>query len=410
MPVSSNQQASNIFKGIKTYFLYNYNYNKQGYEEATTITGGIAYWLGMLDTTTITVEDSPTAKEIILPLKPGWNMIGCPFSFAPDWSKVLVEKDGVKKGLTDAVKAGWVMDVMYGYENGNYQLAYGIKPWGGYWFAALSSCNLIVPNTGVREENSNLLVANSLQTAPLETTVDTWQVGLHVTAGEYKDEANYGPRFGVSRSSSSGLDSSDRPEPPEPQGGFVTLYFTHPAEGIFNRFDWDMRSPGSTTVWEFEVKTNLSGEGVVITWDKGCLPQGYCLVLIDKDTQTSMVMDKENGYTYACPQDDGLSVRHFMVRATKAEATEVQAVKAGGPMKIWPNPATTGQKMTFEGITALKILTLTGELVKDVSGIQAGYEWKLDNDDCEPVASGLYIYIISDGLETSRVGRVAVIR
>jgi len=416
VPIGSNQQASSIFKN--THYLYGYNHTKQGYEDAATIVGGNAYWLGMLGTATIAVEDNPTVKEIILPLKPGWNMIGCPFNFVPDWSRVLVERNGVRKGLKEAVDAGWVMDILYEYKNGNYQLASGIKPWGGYWFAALVECSLIVPDISV----------NILQAAPLERiginlpevlphapTVDSWQVGLHVTAGGYKDMANYGPRFGVNRSSSPGLDVADRPEPPEPQGGFVTLYFTHPQEGVFNRFDWDMRPPGSTTTWEFEVKTNLSEEKIAITWGKEYLPQGYCLSLIDMDSQsqTSIVMDKENDYTYTCPQYQGLSVRHFMVQAIKQETAGVQVGKIGdfNGLKIWPNPA-TGKPMCFDKINGkanLKILSLAGELVKDVD-VDTSYKWNLDNDGYEPVASGLYIYIISDGLGNKRVGRVAVIK
>ncbi|MFH1097125.1 MAG: carboxypeptidase regulatory-like domain-containing protein [Candidatus Desantisbacteria bacterium] len=402
IPVGSNQQSSSTFEGINTYYLYGYNLDKQGYEEATTITNGCAYWLGMLATATVTVEDSPMANEATIALKPGWNMIGCPFSFAPDWSMVMVQKDGVRKGLKEAVGAGWVMDILYGYTDGNYQLANGIKPWEGYWLAALVDCSLIVPNVA-----AGSITTNILQAAPVES--GKWQVGLNVSAGRYRDTANLAPCFGVNPNASPGLDANDRPESPEPQGSFVTLYFTHPEEGVFNRFDWDMKPLGSTTAWEFEVKTNLSNEVVAITWDKEYLPQGYCLLLIDTDSQTSMIMDKENGYTYTCPQDQGLSVRHFMVRAIKQETAGVQVEKVGD-FKIWPNPAMK-LPMHFDGFTGnLKILNLSGELIKDVPDVSAGYEWKLDNDAGETVASGLYIYMISDGNGNRRVGKVAVIR
>ncbi|MEK7275699.1 MAG: carboxypeptidase-like regulatory domain-containing protein, partial [Candidatus Desantisbacteria bacterium] len=42
IPVGSNQQASNIFKGISTYYLYEYNHSRQGYGEASMITNGNA--------------------------------------------------------------------------------------------------------------------------------------------------------------------------------------------------------------------------------------------------------------------------------------------------------------------------------------------------------------------------------
>ncbi|MFH1860663.1 MAG: carboxypeptidase regulatory-like domain-containing protein [bacterium] len=406
IPVGSNQQAGSIFKGINTYYLYDYNHDRKGYGEAAMINSGNAYWLGMLGTATITIDNS-TAGDTIIPLKQGWNMIGCPFSFTPDWSMVMVRKDGVSKGLKDAVATGWVINMLYKYVGGGYQLANRMEAWCGYWFASLVNCELIIPAVSV----ANQIM---LQPAPGQAVNNgNWQVALYVSSGKYyEDTANLAPCFGVSSNACPGLDMADRPEPPEPQGGFVTLYFTHPEEQVFDRFDWDIKPLADSILWEFEVKTNLSGEGVAITWDKEQLPKGYGLILTDKDTQTSMVMDKENGYTYTS-RADAPSVRHFMVRAIKAESIQAQTGGAidFSQLRIYPNPAKSSMKFdNFTGKAGLKILTLVGELVKDVSDIPAGYEWQLDNDDKSPVASGLYFYIISDELGNKRTGTVAVIR
>lgn len=407
IPISYSQQVGSIFKGINTYYLYDYNHDRQGYGEATMITNGNAYWLGMLNTATITIEDNPMMSDVSLPLKPGWNMVGCPFNFTPDWSRVMVKKDGVSKGLTDAVAAGWVMNMLYQSIDSSYQMTERMEAWRGYWFASLVSCELIIPATS----SANQIM---LPSAPLEAVNnENWQVGLSVSVGRYKDTANISPCFGVNLNASLMLDAVDRPEPPEPQGGFVTLYFTHPEEMIFNKFDWDIKPPADSIYWEFEVKTNLSGENVAITWDKEHLPQGYNLLFIDKDTQTSMIMDKEKGYIYTSSMDNNLSIRHFMVRAIRQEAAVAQSGKAGdlSSLKIWPNPATK-PPMTFKfvGKARLKILTQSGELVKDVSDITNEYKWQLDNDGNNSVASGLYFYIISDGLGNKRVGTLAVIR
>jgi len=393
---------------------YIYEYNQADYTQVYSEMGlGKGYWLGLLEEATINLdlpkEVVPSSSEFTIPLQTGWNMIGCPFNFIPDWSKVVIEKNGVRKGLKEAVEAGLVMDVLYGYEDGNYKLADGIKPWNGYWFAAIADCNLIVPNI----PTTSSITTNSLQLSPQKASIDTWQVGLHITAGGYEDKANYGPRFGISRNSSPGLDASDRPEPPEPQGDFVTLYFTHPEEGVFNRFDWDMRPPGSTTTWEFEVKTNLSGKVVAMKWDKEYLPAGYCLMLIDTDSQTSMVMDTENGYTYTCPQGTGLSVRHFMVRAIRQETAGGQVGKVGdfSYLRIYPNPTTREHmRFDFSGKATIKIFTLSGELVRtltDVDGTEV--KWDLTNSDGQTVASGVYLYMISNA-DSKRSGKLAVIR
>ncbi|MBI4778358.1 carboxypeptidase regulatory-like domain-containing protein [Candidatus Desantisbacteria bacterium] len=416
IPVGSDQQVNSIFNGISTYYLY--GYNNKGYGEPAMITAGNAYWLGMIGTSTITVKDNPAAGDISIPLKQGWNMIGCPFTFTPDWSRVMVKKDGISKYLKDAVAAGWVINMLYQYVDGGYKIADRMEAWQGYWFAGLFNCELIIlgrasANLAAPLTEGTKACRGGFQTRPFQTSSENWRVGLNVSAGRCRDAANLAPCFGVNPDASSGLDANDRPEPPEPQGGFVTLCFMHPENEIFNRFDWDIRSPADSIAWEFEVKTNLPEEDVAITWDNGCLPQGYNLMLIDKDTQTSMLMDREKGYTYRnC--SDGLSVKHFMVRATKAAPVQVQTERMGGfgNLRIYPNPATK-PSMQFDGFNGkanIKILTLTGELVKDVSGIQSGYEWMLDNDSGEPVASGLYFYIISDELGDKRVGRLAVIK
>ncbi len=407
VPVGSNQQASNIFKGISTYYLYGYNPSKQGYGEAAMISKGNAYWLGMLGTTTITIEDDPAAGDISIPLKPGWNMLGCPFNFTPDWSGVMVRKDGVSKRLTDAVAAGWVMNMLYQYIKGSYQPADKMEAWCGYWFASLTDCELIIP--AISSTNKA-----AIQAAPFETVNNGgWQVDLNISTGKYSDTANINPCFGVHPSACPMLDMVDRLEPPEPQGGFVTLYFTHPEEKIFDKFDWDIKPIADSIDWEFEVKTNLSGEDVSISWDMECLPQGYNLVLLDRDTQTSVIMDSIGSYTYTGCSDNNLSVRHFMVQATKAETVHVHAEMGGfDGLKIYPNPTTTSP-MRFTGFVGkahIKIFTLNGELVKDLVDVSDGDKWMLDNDNHEPVASGLYFYIINDGLANKRTGKLAVIR
>ncbi|MFH1897419.1 MAG: Ig-like domain-containing protein [Candidatus Desantisbacteria bacterium] len=394
---------------------YIYEYNRAGYTQVYSKLGlGKGYWLGLLDDATINL-DLPegaisSSSEFTIPLQTGWNMIGCPFDFTPDWSKVAVQKDGVRKGLKEAVASGWVMDVLYGFVDGNYQLANRLEPWQGYWFAALGDCQLIVPNIPVINTTTN-----SLQLSPVVASVDTWQVGLHITAGGYEDKANYCPRFGISRDSSIGLDMNDRPEPPEPQGKFVSLYFTHPEEDIFDRFDWDMRQVGDGVIaWDAAIRTNLSGD-VNISWDKEQLPAGYGLSLKDMETSLSMDMRAGTGCTYhSSAIDNGSNIRHFQIIAKADGIAKKSSIPGFSDLKIYPNPTTLSHmRFDFSGKATIKIFTLSGELVQtltDVDGTKATEaKWDLTNSDGQSVASGVYLYMISN-TQGKRYGKLAVIR
>ena len=407
---------------------YVYEYGKMGYNITGVIESGRGYWLGVSKETTINLRINERIRdEVAIPLNTGWNMIGCPFTSTLDWSMTCIEKDGVRKGLKESVEAGLVNGTLYKFADGSYKIANSIEPWEGYWFAALTDCRLIILNTVVSgqwsvDKKDDVTVRPALLKSPVArdaVSTDRWQVSLHVSADRYQDTANGAPCLGVNPNSSTGLDSFDRLELPEPQGNFVTLRFVYPDEDAspFNQFDWDIKPPADSIAWEFEVKSNLLGERIAITWDKEDIPQGYYLMLIDKDTGTSMVMDKEGGYAYVCGSNNSLPARHFMVRAIKAAPMQVQDEKAENidnfsQLKIWPNPATK-PSMNFswgQGKATIRIFTLSGELIRtmpDVDSLTAA--WDMKNNDSQPVSSGVYLFVISNAADR-RCGKLAVIR
>ncbi|MBU0580278.1 MAG: T9SS type A sorting domain-containing protein, partial [Candidatus Margulisbacteria bacterium] len=93
-------------------------------------------------------------------------------------------------------------------------------------------------------------------------------------------------------------------------------------------------------------------------------------------------------------------------------------------LKVYPNPyrpddgnISTGDDnsrfITFEGLTdtsKIKIYTISGELVRVLDEGTAIVEWQADNMDDEKVASGIYIYIITDKDGNKKMGRITIIR
>jgi hypothetical protein len=398
---------------------YIYEYTRHSYWVPEKIVVGYGYWLGLLEDRTIKIRTKPyqeTKGRVIIPLNSGWNMIGCPFTFAPDWSKVMIRKDGITKGLKDAVKQRWVLDVLYKYQDNTYKSADGIEPWCGYWFAALTECELIIPDIKKDRQMDNAVV-NANNVSQLDMILhNNWRVLLHVTAGKYQDITNLAPCFGISPYASDALDEIDKPEPPEPQGEFVTLYFTHPEEEIFKKFDWDIKpyDKKGTITWRFEVKTNVYSDdnSIAISWDVHNLPPEYRFLLKDIDTQYNIDMHKCNVYTYQRQEDNSMfDVRRFEIVAIKKYSTNNVKGDNFENLKIYPNPTTSIPiKFRFSGVATIRIFTLSGELVKiltDVDGSIA--EWDLTNMNNTYVASGIYLYVITNG-DKKRTGKLAVIR
>ncbi|MBI4777813.1 DUF11 domain-containing protein [Candidatus Desantisbacteria bacterium] len=83
---------------------------------------------------------------------------------------------------------------------------------------------------------------------------------------------------------------------------------------------------------------------------------------------------------------------------------------------VYPNPCIIdkhGYQIRFTNLTqnaTIKIFNIAGELVKEIHSNTPLEIWKVDNDDGERVASGIYIYLITDTANNKKVGKLAVIK
>nr|WP_169304739.1 hypothetical protein [Chloroherpeton thalassium] len=106
--------------------------------------------------------------------------------------------------------------------------------------------------------------------------------------------------------------------------------------------------------------------------------------------------------------DQGLSVFHSVAVSPKQSLTT---------LKIYPNPyrVPSSGSLVVEGLTrnaSLKILTISGKLVRHISGYGGSViEWDGCDSQGKTVASGIYIAVgISESGEDTAVGKIAVIR
>jgi hypothetical protein len=84
--------------------------------------------------------------------------------------------------------------------------------------------------------------------------------------------------------------------------------------------------------------------------------------------------------------------------------------------RVYPNPwrAARGDgSIVFDQMPAnstVKIFTVSGRWVKTLSAPGGYVSWDLTNDSGEKVASGIYLYLITDGQGNKTRGKFVVIR
>ncbi|MEK7287814.1 MAG: Ig-like domain-containing protein [Elusimicrobiota bacterium] len=97
----------------------------------------------------------------------------------------------------------------------------------------------------------------------------------------------------------------------------------------------------------------------------------------------------------------------------------VRVAQTASNVIAYPNPVITAQGMrtvTFEGLPSsgkIRIFTMAGRAVREIevsADLTGKWIWDLANDEGEPVASGAYIFVVTDQTGHSSRGKLAVIR
>jgi len=144
----------------------------------------------------------------------------------------------------------------------------------------------------------------------------------------------------------------------------------------------------------------------------------------------SWVVSPIAGYTTAAPQlglasfSLNTGVYQITVQAEdgnilspSATATITLVVGDLGAVRTYPNPwradKDAGIKVTFSQLTGdatVKVFDLAGRLIKDLGSANGTTTWDLTNTSGEPVASGLYLYLVTNDSGQMTRGKLAIIR
>jgi len=86
-------------------------------------------------------------------------------------------------------------------------------------------------------------------------------------------------------------------------------------------------------------------------------------------------------------------------------------------VRLYPNPwrpdRHQGSPITFDQLTlnsTVKIFTVSGHLVETLEASSGSAQWNLTTDSGDTAASGLYLYLITNGQGQTSKGRFAIIR
>ncbi|MEK7275087.1 MAG: T9SS type A sorting domain-containing protein, partial [Candidatus Desantisbacteria bacterium] len=372
-----------------------------------TITPGVGYWLKTGSTiTTNFIGHALENGTYSIPIISGWNLIGNPFIFGVNWNNILfshgtvtekiangsIVKDGIYRYGTDKNnKTGYNMD--------RYKDNPVMSPWEGYWLYSSMAGDLKVPAI-----SSQPLASLAPE---LLTDQKNWEVRLSVSTDKSSDNDNY---FGIAEDANDGYNKYCLFEPPDGYPPYVSLYFPMDDHDISGKFACVYKSPSlnSLKVWDFEVLTDgMQNTDVTIQWQGMQVSEGITLCLTDLASDEKMDMRQVSSYTY---NNAAERIRRFQVSAA-IDASKTQT--ADEQIYAWPNPLTVNgilpDAFTFEHLpsnSVIKIYTLSGELAATLNN----NTWEAKNDDGKIVASGIYFYVVENGGNVRKTGKLAVIK
>jgi len=299
-----------------------YGWGCGGYVPSAPLVCGKGCWLLVPQAGSgATVNGRLSNGEVPLACGPGWNMIGYP---QPTGAMALgacsVRRGTDTKTWAEAVAAGWVSDLAYGWSpaQGAYTLylpatTCDMTPWGGWWVLALAgNLTLVVPEGTTKQEAWDRTEGNREEAG-------AWGVTLVLAANGAQDDAT----VAVSRQATDGFDgyAEETPKPP-PSPQQVSLHFAHPewattAPGGISRFGRDLRpSAAASHLWELEVTAGDRGGGKVpatLTWpDLTEVPKGVSLYLEDIEGGRTQYLRTTASYQFTV---DAGQPRRFRLRA-----------------------------------------------------------------------------------------------
>jgi hypothetical protein len=350
---------------------------------------GNAYWL--ITRSSVTLNSGPgkstNLEEFVIPLEPGWNMIGSPYNFSNDIT-----------GPSVTFSDPQVEQVLYAYDGNGYSTGTVLEPGRGYWIWSETGATMTIRPLPTGVGGSARQVAADPR---------GWRARLSAAVNGYHDRENI---FGVHPEADDQRDPWDFHEPPV-IGDYVQLAFDnrewHRSPG---RYSTDIRREGAPVRrWDVSVVTNLSGVVTVTGEDLLNVPPELSVLLVDLDYHTTHDLRRKGPYRFT---SHGTERDHPLVLVV-GEREAVDREIAG--MGLLPQRFELAQNTPnpFNPVTSIRVglpeaaqVTLTvynllgAEVATLVKGemLDAGYHrviWNGRDRLGQPAPAGIYFYHLS---------------
>ena len=378
-------------------FLFSYG-GESGYGERgpdDPVVQGEGLWIANSAQFIWSMEGTPDADGVLLPLRNGWTLVGYPLWMPGDLSSVLVDHDSQRYTYADAVAAGLVAAYCYGYDpgTGSYSTTTSQDTWHGYWFAAFAD------GVELWYDYQNLPVKRDGMDDPFaEMDSENWLVSVGLVEGTDSIE------FGMSESATDGFDAAfDLPIPPDaPTGSSApNLQLPHPewelGTGDFFRSDI-IAATDEPRLWSATVHSPEPGT-VTLQWDSAIWPDDLDLQIYLPGQNRVVVGSMREQATVALAV--GVEPLPVQFRTPEFLTDTPDAVLAGLNLRNVPNPFNPSTDFLFNlsqsSRVEIRIYDVRGAMVRSLEGgvMPAGPArlcWRGRDNSGAEVASGAYFY------------------
>jgi len=295
VPVSPQEASAQAVFGPYFDPLVIYGWASGAYTLLASVVCGLGYWVLVPGAggTTVAVSGTERGDDVALPGGRGWHLIG----YVHPQGTALLAECQVRRGAdtktwAQAVAAGWVAEVAYGWDSaGGRYVTYApgssclLKPWMGYWILTLvDGLTLVIPEGPTRGQ------PRLADDRAVSTGGAGWGVELRVGDGRSEDaiEAR------ASAVATDGFDgyAQESPKPPPSPSGVVVEFsrpdwLTDNPAGL-SRFQTDTKGPvtSGSKEWDFVVYSDAGGgtDAVLTVPDLSELPHSLTPTLVDLDT------------------------------------------------------------------------------------------------------------------------------
>ncbi len=363
-------------------------------ENSELILPGQAFWKAVLDTPKVIFSGPgssvPTNSDFLIPLEPGWNFFGNPFTFP-----IAIQQ------LYRQSEQPIHLRTFYGRWNHLLQEPVRVlEPFAGY---AIFNHSSDPDSLFINPNHANETILRNKHESPQKHSI-SWMIQILARSKKSKDLDNL---IGQSNQAHAEWDHFDEPEPPA-IGDNVSLFFDRPDwKKICTRFCTDFRPvKAEGDVWEFHLQVQ-DGEDVTLDFTGiDGLPGQFDVWLLDDSLNISR--DLRLFPEYIVTDVDTQTIRTFKLVIGKKDFIDEklnETVTIPGKFQLaqnYPNPFNPETNIQYSlaapGAVTLKIFNLVGEEVLTLVDDQfqtAGYyivPWNGQNEFGLKMTSGIYVY------------------